>query len=69
MIKTKVESLSDSAVAQELEIKGSTSVLLVELRALVIGVLNGITLTERDTDRELTTDEQIKLFIYLMKYG
>ena len=45
MIKTKVESLSDSAVAQELEIKGSTSVLLVELRALVIGVLNGITLT------------------------
>lgn len=67
MIKTKVESISSNAVAQELEIKGSATMLLLELRALVTGVLNGLTLTAKGTDRELTTDERIDLFVKLMK--
>lgn len=67
MIKTKVESISSNAVAQELEIHGGTSVLLLELRALVTGVLNGMTITAKGTDRELTIDERIDLFCKLMK--
>ena len=67
MIKTKVESISSNAVAQELEIKGSTTMLLLELRALVTGVLNGLPLTAKGTERELTIDERIDLFVKLMK--
>lgn len=67
MIKTKVESISSNAVAQELEVKGSTTMILLELRALVTGVLNGIELTAKGTERELTIDERIDLFVKLMK--
>jgi hypothetical protein len=67
MIKTKVESISSNAVSQELEVQGSTKVLLLELRALVTGVLNNMTLSAKGTDRELTIDERIDLFCKLMK--
>ena len=66
MIKTKVESISSNAVYQELEVQGSTKVLLLELRALVTGVLNNMTLSAKGTDRELTIDERIDLFCKLM---
>lgn len=67
MIKTKVESISSDTAFYDIKTHGSTEVLLLELRALVIAVLSNMTLSAEGTDRELTIDERIELFCKLMK--
>ena len=67
MIRTKVDSMGKNAVTQELEIKGSTSQILVELKALTIGVLNSMDITHRKDNSELTMDDRIELFCQLLK--
>lgn len=67
MIKTKVDSMSNTAITQELEIKGSTYQILEELKALTIGVLNSMDITSRKDQSELTLDDRIELFCQLLK--
>lgn len=67
MIKTKVDSMSNTAITQELEVKGSTYQILEELKALTIGVLNSMDLTRRKDQSELTIDDRIELFCQLLK--
>ena len=63
MIKTKVERVS-GGVAQDLEAKGSTHDILIELKALNIGVLGSLSLSVNG--EEMTLDERIKLFCKIM---
>ena len=67
MIRTKVDSMGKAAITQELEVKGSTSQILVELKALTIGVLNSMDITRRKDQSELTMDDRIELFCQLLK--
>lgn len=67
MIKTKVDSMGKEAITQDLEMKGSTSQILVELKALTIGVLNSMGITRRKDQSELTMDDRIELFCQLLK--
>lgn len=67
MIKTKVDSMGKAAITQDLEVKGSTSQILVELKALTIGVLNSMDITRRKDQSELTLDDRIELFCKLLK--
>lgn len=67
MIRTKVESVSKAGITQELEMKGSTAQVLVELKALVTGVLTGMDLKYREEKNEMTLDERIEFFCELMK--
>ena len=67
MIRTKVDSMGKEAITQDLEMKGSTSQILVELKALTIGVLNSMDITRRKDQSELTMDDRIELFCQLLK--
>lgn len=67
MIRTKVDSMGENAVTQELEIKGSTYQILEELKALTIGVLTSMDMTHRKDQSELTMDDRIELFCQLLK--
>lgn len=64
MIKTKTEKV-DNGVIQELEAKGSTANLLIELKALNIGVLSSLSFGS--FGKELSIDERIALFCEIMK--
>lgn len=61
MIKTKTEKVDDGVI-QELEAKGSTKNLLIELKALNIGLLSSLSF-----GKELSIDERIALFCEFMK--
>ena len=63
MIKTKTEKVDDGVI-QELEAKGSTKNLLIELKALNIGLLSSLSF-----GMELSIDERIALFCEFMKAG
>jgi hypothetical protein len=67
MIKTKVDSMGKEAITQDLEVKGSTSQILVELKALTIGVLNSMDIRRRKDQSEMTMDDRIELFCQLLK--
>lgn len=67
MIRTKVDSMGKEAITQDLEVKGSTSQILVELKALTIGVLNSMDITRRKDQSEMTMDDRIELFCQLLK--
>lgn len=67
MIRTKVDSMGKEAITQDLEVKGSTTQILVELKALTIGVLNSMDITRRKDQSELTMDDRIELFCQLLK--
>lgn len=67
MIRTKVDSMGKNAVTQDLEVKGSITQILVELKALTIGVLNSMDITRRKDQSELTMDDRIELFCQLLK--
>jgi hypothetical protein len=67
MIKTKVDSMGKQAITQDLEMKGSTTQILVELKSLTIGVLNSMDITRRKDQSEMTLDDRIELFCQLLK--
>ncbi len=61
MIKTKTEKVDDGVI-QKLKAKGSTKDLLIELKALNIGLLSSLSF-----GKELSIDERIVLFCEFMK--
>lgn len=67
MIKTKVDSVNEETITQELTIEGSTYQILAELKALAMGVLNGMDMKRRGSDSEMTIDERIEFFCTLLK--
>lgn len=64
MIRTKVEKCG-GGVMQELDAKGTTRTLLIELRALNIGVLSSLSLIANG--EEMPMDKRIELFCDILK--
>ena len=64
MIKTKTEKVDDGII-QEVEAKGSTKDLLIELKALNIGLLSSLSFGK--FGKELSINERIALFCEFMK--
>lgn len=67
MIKTKVDSMGEAVITQELKISGNTYQILEELKALTIGVLNSMDIKRREDQSELTMDDRMELFCQLLK--
>lgn len=61
MIKAKIEKVDDGVI-QDLEAKGSTLDLLIELKALNIGLLSSLSF-----GKGLSIDKRIALFCEFMK--
>lgn len=64
MIRTKVEKF-DGGVMQDLDAKGTTCTLLIELKALNIGVLSSLSLIANG--EEMPMDKRIELFCDILK--
>lgn len=61
MIKAKSE-LFGGGCSVQLEVKGSTKDLLLELKALCVGALSSMGITRKGETEELPLNERIKLF-------
>ena len=65
MIKAKSE-LFGGGCSVQLEVKGSTKDLLLELKSVCVGALSSIGFTRNGETEELPLDERIKLFCKLL---
>lgn len=68
MLKAKAE-LFDSGCSVQLEVKGSTKDLLLELKSVCVGTLSSIGITRKGETEELPLDERIKLFCEFLSEG
>lgn len=67
MIRTKIDSIGNTAFTQELEFSGSNYQILIELKALASGVLSKLHMKSRKNQSEMTMDDRIELFCQLLK--
>ncbi len=65
MIKAKAE-LFNGGCSVQLEVKGSTKDLLLELKSVCVGTLSSMGITRKGESEELPLDERIKLFCKLL---
>lgn len=65
MIKTKAE-LFNGGCSVQLSLKGTTKDLLLELKALCVGVLGSVEFPKKIDGREATLDERIAILSELL---
>ena len=68
MIKAKAELFNGGASVQ-LEAKGSTKDVLIELKSICVGALSSMGITRKGENEELSLEERIKLFCKLLNEG